>query len=75
MLAGNLRRLRDRLDRADLVVGVHDADEDRIGPDRLADVVGIDEPEAIDRHERDRRAEPLEEAARLEDRGMFDPRR
>ncbi len=72
MIAGDLRRLHDRLDGADLVVGVHEADEDRIAPNRLAHFVGIDEAEAIDRHERDRRAEPFEEAARFENGGVLD---
>ena len=72
MLAGDPRRLRDRLDGANLVVGVHEADEDRIASNRLADIVGVDEAKAIDRHERDRRAEPFEEAARFENGGVFD---
>ena len=42
VLAGDARALLDRLDGADLVVGVHDADEDRARRDRPAQVVGID---------------------------------
>ena len=40
--------------RADLAVRVHDADGDRVGPDRLADVVGIDARRARPRAGRSR---------------------
>ena len=39
---------RNGLDRADLVVGVHDGDQDRLAGDRLPDFIGIDEAVAID---------------------------
>src|SRR2546421_11723657 len=35
------RDLLDRLERPDLVVGVHDADQDGAGLDRAADLIGI----------------------------------
>ena len=41
VLVGNASAILDRLDGADLVVGVHDADEDRARRDRFAKVVGV----------------------------------
>ena len=49
MLAGDARTLLNRLDGADFVVGMHDADEDRARRDRLAQVLGIDAPESVHR--------------------------
>ena len=40
VLMGDSGAILDRLDRADLVVGMHDADEDRARRDRFAKVVG-----------------------------------
>ncbi len=39
---GNLADFLDRIDDADLIVGVHDGDQNRLRRDRLADVLGID---------------------------------
>ena len=61
----------DRLDRPDLVVGVDDAHDDRPGCDRPAYVIGVDATAAIWIEVRHARAEALEEAGRLEDRGML----
>ena len=63
--------LPDGLQRADLVVGVHDADQ--IGPfrDHLSHSVGIDAAAAVHRHDGDAAAEPLEEFARLGRGGML----
>ena len=65
----------DRLNRADLVIRVHDADEHRVGADGATHVVGVDESGAVDRKIRDAGALPLEEAARREDRRMLNTRR
>ncbi len=48
-LAGNAGTLPDRLNGADLIVGVHDADEDRLRCDRRSQIVGVDAPGAVDR--------------------------
>ena len=45
MRTRNPRDFGDRLNRTDLVVGVQDADEERVPGDRLADVVGVDATE------------------------------
>jgi hypothetical protein len=62
--AGDLRDFGDRLDRADLVVRVHDADQKRVLGDRLADVVGIDKAAPIDGNVGHGRAKSLEKPAR-----------
>jgi hypothetical protein len=49
------------LDRTDLVVGVHDADEHGVGGDHPPKVVGIDEAGAVDRQPRHARPELLKE--------------
>ena len=54
--------LRDRLNRADLVVGVHHRDERRVVGERLASALGGDDAAGIDRQQRDvqpRRASAL----------------
>ncbi len=38
----------NRLDRGDLVVGVHDRDEHRAVGDRLPDIVGVDTSYIVD---------------------------
>src|SRR5262249_13081761 len=62
---GNGGDLAHRLDRADLVVGVHDADERGAAINRLADGVEINKAVAIHREDRDTAAEPPQELARL----------
>jgi hypothetical protein len=47
---GDLAYLGDGLDGADLVVCVHDGNQDRIGPDRLAHVLRIHPAATIHRH-------------------------
>ena len=51
----DLADLGDRLDRADLVVGGHDRDQDRLVGDRRPDLVGVDPAVLVDRQVRDRR--------------------
>ena len=75
VLVGDLRDCRDRLDRADLVVGVHHADEDRLGRDRAPDVIWVDEAVPVDRHGGDPRTEPLDEATGFDDGRVFHRRR
>ena len=48
VLARDAADRRDRLDRAHLAVRVHDADRDRVGTDRAADLVRIHHPELVD---------------------------
>jgi hypothetical protein len=48
VLAGRLRAILDRLDGADLVVGMHDADKDRVRRDRSAKIAEVDPPCAVD---------------------------
>ncbi len=72
VLTGDRCNLRYRLDRTDLVVCVHDADEAAVRGDRLADVVGIDEALRVDPHIGDRRAQALQIAAWFECRRMLD---
>src|SRR5262245_22589824 len=69
--AGDATNLDDRLDRADLVVGMHDADEDGPRRDRPSHIVGIDAADPIDGNNGDREALLLKEAAGSEDRGML----
>ena len=69
------RTLLDRLDGSDLVVGVHDADEDRARRDRAPKVVRVDPAAAVDGQERDPCAQALEKPARFDDRRMLDPGR
>lgn len=49
-LARDPADLSDRLDRADLVVRVHDRHEDGIGPEGAPHVVGVDQAAGIHRH-------------------------
>ena len=73
MLTGDACALLNRLDRAHLVVGVHDADEDRARRDRPAQVVGIAAPESIHGQVSYPRAEAFKKTARLDDRWVLDP--
>ena len=62
----------DRLERADLVVGEHDRDQDRpVGEGRF-DVVGVDPAVAVDRQLDDLEAELLEVAERVPDGVVLD---
>ena len=66
--------LGDRLDRADLVVGEHDRDQDRLVVERRLELVGIDPAVAVDRQLDDLEAELLEVAQRVADRVVLDRR-
>jgi hypothetical protein len=74
MLAGNTGTVLDRLDRADFVVGVHDADQDRPRCDRSPKIVGIDTSRSVDREAGDACAKAFEKPARFENRRMLDLR-
>src|SRR5262249_14309055 len=74
-LMGDAGAILDRLDGSDLVVGVHDADEDRARRNRSAKVVGINAAPAVNRQIGDASAQALEKPARFDDGGMFDARR
>ena len=58
----------ERLNRADLVVGEHDRDEDRLVSDRALDVRRVDATVATDRQVRHAEAVLLEALARVENR-------
>jgi hypothetical protein len=60
--------LRDRLQHADLVVGGHDRDEDRLVGDRVAQLVEADAAVLLDRQIRHARALLLELLAGVDDR-------
>ena len=66
--------LGDRLDRADLVVGEHDRDQDRLVVECRLELVGIDPAVAVDRQLDDLEAELLEVAQRVADRVVLDRR-
>ena len=68
------RDLGDRLDRADLVVGEHDRDEDRLVVEGRLELVGIDPPIAVDRQLDDLEPELLEVAQRVADGVVLDRR-
>ena len=74
VLAGDARALFDRLDRANLVVGVHDADEDRARRDGLSEVVGIDAAAAVHGQIRCAGAQACEKPARCDDGRVLDLR-
>ena len=66
--------LGDRLDRADLVVGEHDRDEDRLVVERRLELVRVDPAVAVDRQLDDLEPELLEVAQRVADRVVLDRR-
>ena len=68
--------LGKRLDRADFVVGQHDGNENRVGPNCLGDLLGIDAARPFVAGGNHRQQRDLETAAaeffeRFEHRGMF----
>src|ERR1043166_8665428 len=74
-VVSDARARRDRLNGPDLVVGVHDADENGARRDRLAQIVGGDLSGVVDREIGHSRAEARKKTARRHDRRMFDRRR
>ena len=68
------RDLGDRLDRADLVVGQHDRDQDRPVVDRAFELIRVDAAIAIDRQLDDLEAELLEVAEGVADGVVLDRR-
>src|SRR5438034_1051887 len=75
VLARDLPDRGDRLERPHLAVGVHEADRDRVGPDRTADVVGVDHPVRVDADVGDVEPLCLERLARAEHGVVLDLRR
>ena len=69
---GNACAVLDRLNGADLVVGVHDAHKDRAGREGTAKILGVDPPGSVDGKISHARAKPFEKPARLDDRRMLD---
>ena len=66
------RNFRDRLDDADFVVCVHDADEDRAVVERGAECIEVDEAFTVHGEVRDAEAVLRERLALVEDGVMFD---
>src|SRR5207253_8441535 len=64
--------LVDRLEGADLVLGVHDADQRGPAVNRRTDVVRVNAAVAVDRHDRHAAAEAAQEPARLQRRRVLD---
>jgi len=62
----------DRLDGADLIVGVHDADKDRAGCNGSAEIVRVKSTCAIDRQIGHVGTKVLKESARLDNRRVLD---
>ena len=62
----------DRLNGADLVVGVHDAHKNRAGREGSAKILGVDPPGSVDWKISHARAKPFEKPAGLDDCRMLD---
>src|SRR3954454_5422415 len=75
MLARDHTDFRDRLDRTDFIVGMHDADENGAICNRTAHCIRIDSARAISRQISHPRAHLLQELARSENGRMLDPGR
>src|SRR6478735_7178454 len=72
VLARDATHLLDRLYRAHLIVGVHDAHENGARRDGAMYVVRVDAPVAIDGHDSHAVAEFAQEAARFKDSRVLD---
>ena len=70
---GDSGAILDRLDGADLIVGMHDADKDRARRDRPAKIVGVNPARAVNGQVGHPRAQAFEKPARFDDRRMLDP--
>ena len=73
-LPRDLPDLARRLDGPDLGVGVHDGDQDGVGPHGAPDGVGIDQAGGVDGEVGHLEAERLEVLARPQHRVVLDPR-
>ena len=62
-----LRDFTNRLECADFVVRMHDADQTCVGPQGRRDSIRFDDPLPIARHDRHTQAEPFQEARGLGD--------
>jgi hypothetical protein len=65
--------LGDRLDGADLVVGVHDRDKGRVLVDRRVDLLRVDPAVSVNRHDRDLEAGALQDGAGVQHRFVLNP--
>jgi hypothetical protein len=74
MLPRDRADFRERLDGTDFVVGVHDADQQRLWRNGAAHILRIDQACSIHRKVCDQTAEPLEKPAGRKNRGMLDGR-
>jgi len=73
MFTGNSRAIFNRLDRADLVVGMHDAHKDRARCNRFAKFVWVNPASSVNRKIGQPRAQAFEKPARFDDRRVLDP--
>src|SRR5262249_7639852 len=73
VLLGDTGAILDRLNRADLVVCMHDADEDSAWRDGFAKIVGVDPPCSVHTQIGHPRALALEKSARPNDGWVLDP--
>jgi hypothetical protein len=67
VLPRNPTDVRDRLYGADLVVGMHDRDQDGCRRHRASHIIGVDAAESINRHVGDLRPQPFKKSARADD--------
>jgi len=72
LLLGELADGRDVLDGADLVVGEHHGDQDRLVRERLADLLDVDDPVGLHGHVRHLEPLPLEALERVDARALLD---
>ena len=70
-LPGNGTDLGQRLDRADFIVGVHDADQNRFTGNSLAHGFRIDSAAAVNRQNSHGKPLPLQPLQRIEHGRMF----
>jgi len=68
---GDGRQFGDGLDGADLVVGVHDADQEGLFPESGLEVAGGDHAIPVNRQNREFKAQGLEMRGHLDDGGML----
>src|SRR5215469_16163539 len=68
----NAGAILNRLDGSDLVIGMHDADEDGARRDGLTKVAWINAASAVDRQISHARTQAFEKATRFNDRRVLD---
>ncbi len=74
LLLDGAHGLGERLDRADLVVDVHDADEDRVAANSVLQLARVDEAFSVDAEIGDAEARFFEALSRVQDGVVLDRR-